>query len=68
MFSANETEPEPPIGLSCGEEPLMENVMKFAKKMFSIGIMVWIGSYLFVTCLNLAAERQVSIKFYESDL
>ena len=38
---------------------LMDEIKKFAKKMGSIGITVWVGSYVFVTCLNYAAERQV---------
>ena len=37
----------------------MDEIKKFAKKMGSIGITIWVGSYVFVTCLNYAAERQV---------
>ena len=40
----------------------MDEIKKFAKKMGSIGITIWVGSYVFVTCLNYAAERQVGLK------
>ncbi|XP_023344692.1 phosphatidylcholine translocator ABCB4 [Eurytemora carolleeae] len=54
----NSTEPQIPPGLVCTDLNMAENLLTFSKKMFSIGIMVWIASYLFVTSLNLAAERQ----------
>lgn len=44
------------------ETGLMDEIKKFAKKMGSIGITIWVGSYVFVTCLNYAAERQVVYK------
>ena len=38
---------------------LWTEIVKFSEKMFSIGITIWFVSYVFVTCLNYAAERQV---------
>merc|ERR1719239_292923 len=55
----NLSRPLLPTGLDCTQDiDITEDVIKFSKKMASIGVIVWIASYLFVTCLTYSAERQ----------
>ena len=41
------------------DEQLMESVLGVVWKMCSIGAAMWVSHYVFVACLNYAAERQV---------
>jgi ATP-binding cassette subfamily B (MDR/TAP) protein 1 len=40
-------------------DALWDGVVDFAIKLCGLGVGLWVGHYVFVTCLNIAAERQV---------
>ena len=44
---------------TCLNTGFMDEIKKFSKKVFTLALVLWVGSYTFVTCLNYAAERQV---------
>jgi ATP-binding cassette subfamily B (MDR/TAP) protein 1 len=44
---------------SCVSIGFMDEVTVFSKKVATMAVVLWGGSYLFVACLNYAAERQV---------
>jgi len=48
-----------PITEEQRNDALWKGVTSFAWKLTGLGFGLWIGHYLFVTCLNVAAERQV---------
>ena len=43
----------------CLNTGFLDEIKKFSKKVFTLALVLWVGSYTFVTCLNYAAERQV---------
>ena len=46
-------------GAEVGSEAFMDIITDFLWKMIGIGAGTWLLTYLYVTCMNYAAERQV---------
>ena len=56
---------------ACLHTDFIDEIKKFSKKVFTLALVLWVGSYTFVTCLNYAAERQVfriRLEFFKSIL
>ena len=56
---------------ACLHTGFIDEIKKFSKKVFTLALVLWVGSYTFVTCLNYAAERQVfriRLEFFKSIL